>query len=224
MSDHRRITRFYDRWAGIYDQVASRTPGITTVRKAAIDSVNLSTGETVVEMGCGTGANFKFLRRAVGQDGRVIGVDLTPGMVARAQRRIQRRDWSNVGLVRADAIAPPVAEADVVFGTFVIGMLDNPAAAIQTWCETLSMGGRIGLLDATKSNEMCGQFLNPVFAAFVALTAPPTLQLRYQDQPVSVLDKRVQNARDALSTHGSILTDERYAGGFLRVTIARIDE
>lgn len=223
MSNHRGIARFYGRWAGVYDHLASRTPGITGVRKKAVSSLNISPGETVVEMGCGTGANLEFLRRAVGPEGQVIGIDLTPGMLDRAHERVDRNQWSNVALLRADATAPPLGEVDVVFATFVIGMLEDPSAAIHAWSRRMSGGGRIGLLDATMSDEACGVFLNPVFGAFVALTAPPTLQLRYEDQPAAVLEERVSTARAALAERGDIRVDERLVGGFLRLTVGGVE-
>ena len=56
------------------------------VRKRAIKALPLRKGDTVVELGCGTGRNFPHLRNAVGDKGRVIGVEFAPGMLARAAK------------------------------------------------------------------------------------------------------------------------------------------
>ncbi|WP_233745491.1 class I SAM-dependent methyltransferase [Halobacterium bonnevillei] len=52
-----------------------------------------------VDLGCGTGANLRHLRDRVGPTGTVVGVDLTPGMLARAESRVERAGWQNVHLV-----------------------------------------------------------------------------------------------------------------------------
>ncbi|HSD51404.1 MAG TPA: methyltransferase domain-containing protein, partial [Candidatus Methylomirabilis sp.] len=63
----------------------------------------LGPGDTVVEIGCGTGLNFGLLRDAVGPKGRVVGVDLTEAMLAMARARIQQKGWKNVEVVHSDA-------------------------------------------------------------------------------------------------------------------------
>lgn len=53
-------------------------------RKEAIRSLNLKRGDTVVEIGCGTGLNFSGLVDGIGPEGKLIGVDLTPEMLEQA--------------------------------------------------------------------------------------------------------------------------------------------
>jgi ubiquinone/menaquinone biosynthesis C-methylase UbiE len=105
MSDD--LQAFYGRWAGLYDRIA-RFPGVGAWRVAAADALALDAGDTVVEMGCGTGANFPHVRERIGPEGTLVGVDLTAGMLAVAATRIERRGWENVSLVRADAARPPI--------------------------------------------------------------------------------------------------------------------
>ena len=102
------LQAFYGRWARLYDLIA-RVPGVGVWRAAAADALALEPGDTVLEMGCGTGANLPYLRERVGPEGQVIGVDLTSGMLDVARERVERRGWANVSLVRADASRPPVA-------------------------------------------------------------------------------------------------------------------
>ena len=63
---------FYGRWARLYDLIAT-FPGVGSWRARAVDSLGLSAGDRVVEMGCGTGANFPYLRERVGPEGQVVG-------------------------------------------------------------------------------------------------------------------------------------------------------
>ena len=221
MGDLTAVTTFYGRLARIYDLVATYTPGIPGLRRRAVAALDLEPGDTVVEMGCGTGANLPYLRERVGETGRVVGIDLTPGMLARARRRVDRNGWQNVHLARADADDPPVTQADAVLATFVVGMLADPTAAIERW-GTLAPGGRIALVDATRSGWLPARPLNGAFRAFVTLTTPPLHRIRYHDPPVAVLDRRVANAREALARCGSLEVDDRLAIGFVRLTVGRV--
>lgn len=217
MGDVDAVQRFYGRWAGLYDVLATRTPGIRAVRTRVTDALALSTGDAVVEMGCGTGANLPYLRDRVGEEGRVVGVDLTPEMLARARRRVERTDWRNVHPVRGDATRPPVAGADAVLGTFVVGLLADPGEAVDGWVDLVGPGGRVALLDAAPRGE--SGVPDAAFRLFVAASAPPTLQLRYAESPAASLGERVERARNALADRTDLVVDERFLGGFLRLTV-----
>jgi ubiquinone/menaquinone biosynthesis C-methylase UbiE len=58
----------------------------------------------VIDIAGGTGLNFPLIEELVGPDGRIVGVDLTDAMLARAQDRIETNGWSNISLVQADAV------------------------------------------------------------------------------------------------------------------------
>ena len=220
MTDVTAVTDFYGRWAGLYDLLAARTPGIRRVRGRAADALALAPGETVVEMGCGTGANLPFLRERVGATGTVVGVDLTPGMLARAERRVERSGWENVQVLRGDATRPPVARADAVLGTFVVGMFAEPGVTVAGWADLVGTGGRIALLDAAPRRR--NGILDVAFRLFVAASAPPTARLRYDESPARRLDDRIVAAREALLARGEPTVDERFGRGFLRLTAGRV--
>ncbi len=195
------VPSFYGRWADLYDRIAS-APGVARWRRAAVDALALSPGDTVVEMGCGTGANLPHLRRAVGPSGRVVGLDLTGPLLERARGRVTRSGWSNVHLLQADMRAPPVQEADAVLGTFVCGMIDNPAVAVAGWCDLAT--GRVALLEASSSEHPIGRLLAPAFAAFVGAGQPADsldegLRNALSRRAAKSLDDRVAAARTALT-------------------------
>ena len=70
--------------------------------------LGLAHGETVLDVACGTGLSLPLLRQAVGPDGRVLGVEMSPDMMSRARERVARAGWSNVTLLEA-----PMEEADL---------------------------------------------------------------------------------------------------------------
>ncbi|MFB6122664.1 MAG: class I SAM-dependent methyltransferase [Haloferacaceae archaeon] len=212
---------FYSRWAGPYDLLASHAPGVGRVRAAAVDALDPSPGDTVLELGCGTGANFPALREAVGPEGTVVGVDLTAGMLSRARARIDREGWTNVHAVRGDASQPPVATADAVFASFLVGMLADPDAAVGTWLDCLEPHGRIALLDLARSTRQLGGALNPLFRAFVLASSPRGTRRYHEESPTRVLDRRVAAAHRTLLASCDATVHATRALGFVRVSAGR---
>ncbi len=220
MSERVQATQtFYNRWAALYDHVAS-APGVTSWRKRATETLSLSPGDTVVEMGCGTGANFPHLREAVGPSGTVIGVDLVPGMLDQARRRIERQEWENVHIVRGDATQPPVGEADAIVSTFLVGMLDNPAEAVRTWITQVLPGGRVTIMNAGRSDRLLAKPINLAFRTFVRLTAPG-FRLR-RGSPTQELERRWDDAKEAVFEGTVDHVDERLGGGFVVLASGRV--
>ncbi|MFW5920020.1 MAG: methyltransferase domain-containing protein, partial [Halanaeroarchaeum sp.] len=129
------VQGFYGRWVRLYDVIARSLPGVRRLRERAVAALELDPGDTVVEMGTGTGANLPFLRDAVGSTGTVVGVDVTRPVLDRSRSLIERREWDNVHLVRGDATRSPVRAADAVLATFVVGMFEDPADAVHGWCD-----------------------------------------------------------------------------------------
>ena len=215
--------QFYGRWAEFYDVLARSTPGLGRLRARVADALALDPGDTVVEMGCGTGANFPHLRERVGADGRVIGVDFTQGMLARARDRIDREGWRNVHCVRADATAVEFRDPpDAVLATFVVGMLDDPAAAVERWTDTLAPGGRLALLDAAQTTRWFGWPVNQAFRGLVVASSPSGVDA-YEAPPWTVLDRRVAAARRALRERAADTAHGEHALGVVRLTAGRIE-
>ncbi|NIP58969.1 MAG: methyltransferase domain-containing protein, partial [Gemmatimonadetes bacterium] len=90
---YRRRAPRYDLSANLYYLLGFRE---WAYRKKAIRALRLEPGDTVVEIGCGTGLNFGLLREAVGPEGRVVGVDMTTAMLEEARERVDREAWDNV--------------------------------------------------------------------------------------------------------------------------------
>lgn len=135
----------YDRWVSLYPLVGINVPRhrVETVR-----SLRLRPGDTVVELGCGTGLNFPALVGAVGREGRVIGVDLTRAMLGRAQRRIASEGWRNVELVEADAATFGFPrEVGGVVSMFALTLVAEYDAVISRASGALRPGGRLAIFD-----------------------------------------------------------------------------
>jgi len=73
------------------------------LRKKAVHVMQLPEGGRVLDVGCGTGGCFPYLRDAVGQLGEVVGVEISPEVARTAEKRIDVNHWSNVQVVVGDA-------------------------------------------------------------------------------------------------------------------------
>jgi ubiquinone/menaquinone biosynthesis C-methylase UbiE len=61
-------------------------------------------GATVLDLACGTGQNFPFLAERIGPRGKIVGVDISSGMLKKARYRVERSGQVNISLLQADAI------------------------------------------------------------------------------------------------------------------------
>ena len=149
---HERLIETYRKKAKYYD-VTSRlypAPGYPQrdQRIGAVRALRLRPGATVVDMACGTGLNFPLLEKVVGPGGRIVGVDLTDAMLARAQDRIAKNGWSNISLVHSDAAGFGFpAEVDAILSTYALTQVPECADVIAHGAKALSGGGRWAVLD-----------------------------------------------------------------------------
>jgi phosphatidylethanolamine/phosphatidyl-N-methylethanolamine N-methyltransferase len=205
--------RYYGRWASLYDRVAD-FPGLRSWRARAVELLSLSPGDTVVEMGCGTGANVPHLRERVGPGGRVLGIDLTREMLAQASAQPERTG-PTVNYVQADATRLPVTASDAVLATFVVGMFEDPASAVERWCDLVGSEGRVALLNFQRSDRVLAAPLNLAFEGFVRLSSPGGRLTRSSQS--AAFERRVRDAREALVARTRERRFETFAGGYLGV-------
>ncbi len=209
---------FYGRWARVYDRIAD-LPGVSSWRASAIDTLDLAWGETVVEMGCGTGANVPHLHEGVGPEGQVVGVDVTREMLERA-RRHDDRVGLGIDYVQGDATRPPVRACDAILATFVVGMFPDPARVVNRWCDLVGSGGRVALLNFQRSDRPLATPLNLAFEAFVRLSSPGARLSR--ESQATAFERRVREARVALTARTEVQAVETFAGGYLGVLTGRV--
>jgi ubiquinone/menaquinone biosynthesis C-methylase UbiE len=162
-SDHRldRLIETYRKKAKHYD-VTSRlypVPGYPhrAQRLRAVRALGLRTGDTVVDMACGTGLNFSLVEDVIGPSGRIVGVDLTDAMLAQAKDRVAANGWSNVSLVQANAAEFGFpAQVDAILSTYALTQVPECAEVIAHGAAALSGGGRWVVLDVKVPDKTPG--------------------------------------------------------------------
>lgn len=99
------------------------------LRRDCIARLELQPGQTVLDLGCGTGLSLPWLLRRTGAGGRVLAVDQCPEMLERAARRVDRHGWRNVELIESaieQAVLP--GQADAALFHFTHDILQSPAS------------------------------------------------------------------------------------------------
>jgi demethylmenaquinone methyltransferase/2-methoxy-6-polyprenyl-1,4-benzoquinol methylase len=144
--ENRRLIDIYRQRATDYD--ASGIHGLEPFRGQAVHALNLSRGDKVVDVGCGTGLNFALLEEAVGPEGKIIGVDLTDAMLAQAQRRAAEHNWHNIELVQHDATQYEFpSHVDGIISAFALTFIPDCARVIRSGCQALTPGRKWVVLD-----------------------------------------------------------------------------
>ena len=142
---YRKKAKHYDITSRLYPAPGYPQRG---QRLRAVQALRLRPGDTVIDIACGTGLNFPLLHQAVGPGGRIVGVDLTDAMLARARDRTQANGWGNVSLVHADAAGFGFpAGADAIVSTYALTQVPECAQVITRGTAALAAGGRWAVLD-----------------------------------------------------------------------------
>jgi SAM-dependent methyltransferase len=115
-----------------------------TARKMSL--LNLAAGQSVVDVGCGSGVFLPMLAKAVGSAGKAFGVDYSPAMVRDAETKVETEGLSHIVSVReADASRLPFADGsfDAAHCERLLMHLEDPNVALIEMARVVRPGGRI---------------------------------------------------------------------------------
>jgi SAM-dependent methyltransferase len=165
----------WDRISGIYSREIDDR--FASVVESIIARAALSKGERILDLGTGTGAVAERSAGEVGRAGRVLGVDISPDMLAIAERRLTERGISNVSLAegRGEDIPADSAGFDAVLSSLTLMYLIDRDAGAREIARVLRPGGRLvaaiwGAADAcdiVRFQQTAGRFAGPPPAAGV---------------------------------------------------------
>jgi SAM-dependent methyltransferase len=138
--DHSVALAQYRRRAGVYDiELALFEP----VRQQAVERLAPRAGDVVFDVGCGTGLSLPLLQALVGKKGRIVGIEQSPEMIAKARERVALHGWANVELIEASVEAARITRrADAALFHFTHDILREPLA-INKVLQHLRPGARV---------------------------------------------------------------------------------
>lgn len=120
-----------------------------------VSLADLKPGETVLDLGSGPGRDLIAAAKAVGPNGRAIGVDFTPEMIERARSTAAEAGLRNLSIVEGELerLPVPCGAVDVVISNCVINLVDDKHRALVEAFRALRPGGRLAILDTAFATE-----------------------------------------------------------------------
>jgi arsenite methyltransferase len=150
------------RYSGLAEQECCLSCGGT------IDLSHPQPGETCIDLGCGKGTDLIRLCEAVGERGMVYGIDISEGMLAKAQKNLEKFGYPNVRLVRSELEQLQVEDgvANLVISNCTINHAANKRAVWSEIKRVLAKGGRFVVSDIYATEPVPEKYANdPVAVA-----------------------------------------------------------
>ena len=133
LAQYRGRANTYDRELALFEPI----------RSDAIACLQLNRNDIVLDVGCGTGLSFQFVHDRIGKGGRIVGIEQSPEMLAKARDRVEQNHWHNVDLVCAPAAtAQTPVRANAALFHFTHDVL-REEAAIDNILAHLEPGARV---------------------------------------------------------------------------------
>jgi demethylmenaquinone methyltransferase/2-methoxy-6-polyprenyl-1,4-benzoquinol methylase len=150
------IRSYYNKIAKVYDLLSEHSE--QPMRELALAKLAPKAGESILEIGFGTGHTVVELAEAVGPQGTIYGIDISDAMVEATQKLMDERGFAaRAKLERGDATELPYGDAslDGVFMSFTLELFDTPAIPqVLAECRrVLKPGGRIAVAGVSREGH-----------------------------------------------------------------------
>ncbi|MCG6981888.1 MAG: arsenite methyltransferase [Deltaproteobacteria bacterium] len=155
---------------------------------------SLKSGETIVDLGSGGGFDCFLAARKVGESGRIIGVDMTPEMIAKARENAGKGAYSNVDFRLGEIEHLPVEDgsADVIISNCVINLSPEKLNVFRETFRILKPGGRLAITDVVASAPLPQEFkTDPTLLSGCIAGAVTVEELNTMLQEVGFTDIRI---------------------------------
>lgn len=124
------MTSYYGIHAQIYDSTRWK---FLFGRDRLVSDIEIQPGETVLDVGCGTGKHFSRIQESLRGTGKLLGIDCSIPMLKQCRRTIERHAWTNVDLSDVEYGHKPLnaGNADVVLMSYSLSMIPDWRSALE---------------------------------------------------------------------------------------------
>ena len=173
----------------VFDESAARktdraylTPDVVRQRMRTLEALQLKAGEFVLDVGCGTGLLTHDMATLVGAGGRVVGIDVSPDMLALAERRCADLPQVHLKNSKAESLPEESDGFDAVTCTQVLLYVPDVAAALAEMHRVLKPGGRIAIIETdwrgTVLNSFDDSLTRKIISGWDNTVSSPNLPVR----------------------------------------------
>lgn len=161
------------------------------------ESAKIKKGDTIVDLGSGAGNDCFVARQLTGEEGRVIGIDMTPNMIAKARQNAARLNLSNVEFRLGEIENLPVQtlEADVVISNCVFNLVPDKQRAFEETFRVLKNGGHFSISDIVTYDNI-PEGLREAAALYAGCVSGAILKEEYLDLLKQVGFSNIQVLRE----------------------------
>lgn len=188
---------------------------------------SLKPGETILDLGSGAGFDCFLAANRVGKTGRVIGVDMTPEMLAKARKNAKKGNYTNVEFRKGEIERLPVDtnSVDVIISNCVINLSPDKKTVFKEAFRVLRPGGRLMVSDMVLLKELPDYVKNSI-EAYVGCVGGAIMKNEYLDavkkagfQDVKVMDEAVY-PMESITNDSTVKTIIKKAG----ITAQKLNE
>jgi S-adenosylmethionine-diacylgycerolhomoserine-N-methlytransferase len=147
--------KWYDIVAPIYDRTINKP--YLPYRQLAVQTLHLQPGQTIIDIGCGTGLNFELIQNEIDGEGTLIGIDSSAKMINRAHQKIELNKWINIYLLQKEARKITLNELETLTGkrlkvdrvlcTLGFSVFPDWQSVFEQTFHLLESGGRYCIMD-----------------------------------------------------------------------------
>lgn len=161
---------WYNKLSLVHDLLSFNDWPYRDARRQTIEMLDLQAGDTVIDLFCGTGINFAPILGEIGANGRLIGIDGSSGMLAKAKKRIEKTGWAQkqVQLFEKDILqmSPDLLNSMLpdsiipkVLITLALGVFPNYEEVFTNIFNAMPTGTRFALLEGYCEEDARGAWL-----------------------------------------------------------------
>jgi len=165
--DNKKVKDLFDEYSDnlafwYLDALFSRATINSRYRKNAIKFLDLKPNSALLDVACGTGFNFKIIESFLKNEGKIVGLDISPKSLEFAKGRVIKHNWTNIKLISSNiGDYDPAIQFDAAICTFAISIIPDYVDMIDKIYDLLKLNGRFAIIGMKLSFKYPFKLLSP---------------------------------------------------------------